>query len=155
EATKTKTAQGGSNKTKSAQGGSNNKRPADGSSGRNVAAKKTKTINPTQAYQTTQASTATAMRKNKGKILQSSLSAVRSLSNSVSLLPSSCTPPEIDPEISIQETQAPQTRDPIPRIHHKSSARVDHDDATIGSVLTALDMREYDLKIRRWARAVA
>ncbi|GJW85876.1 hypothetical protein Tco_0159021 [Tanacetum coccineum] len=69
EATKTKTTEGGSNKTKSAQGGSNNKGPADGSSGRNVAAKKTKTINPTQAYQTTQASTTTAMRKNKGKAI--------------------------------------------------------------------------------------
>nr|GEY64425.1 hypothetical protein [Tanacetum cinerariifolium] len=58
--------------TKTAQGGSNKKRPADGSSGRNVAAKKTKKVIPTQASQTTQASTATVMRKNKGKAIAES-----------------------------------------------------------------------------------
>ncbi|GJS80144.1 mutator type transposase [Tanacetum coccineum] len=69
---KTKTTQGGSNKTKSAQGGSNNKRPSDSLSGRNVVAKKTKIANPTQASQTTQASTSPAMRKNKGKAIADS-----------------------------------------------------------------------------------
>ncbi|GKA62166.1 hypothetical protein Tco_0761685 [Tanacetum coccineum] len=46
-----------------------------GSSGRNVAAKKTKTANstnPTQASQSTQASTSPAMRKNKGKAIADS-----------------------------------------------------------------------------------
>nr|GEV74257.1 hypothetical protein [Tanacetum cinerariifolium] len=44
----------------------------DGSSGRNVSAKKTKTVNPTQACQTTQASTLSAMTKNKGKAIADS-----------------------------------------------------------------------------------
>ncbi|GJS34893.1 RNA-directed DNA polymerase, eukaryota [Tanacetum coccineum] len=47
---------GQATKTKTVQGGSNKKRPADGSSERNVVAKKTKTIIPTQASQTTQES---------------------------------------------------------------------------------------------------
>ncbi|GJS45337.1 mutator type transposase [Tanacetum coccineum] len=61
EATKTK--------TKTAHGGSNKKNPANGLSGRNVAAKKTKTVIPTQASKTTQTSNAAAMRKNKGKAI--------------------------------------------------------------------------------------
>ncbi|GJS45339.1 mutator type transposase [Tanacetum coccineum] len=47
---------GQATKTKTIHGGSNKKRPTYGSSGRNVAAKKTKTIIPTQASRTTQES---------------------------------------------------------------------------------------------------
>ncbi|GKB71194.1 hypothetical protein Tco_0932606 [Tanacetum coccineum] len=63
---------GQATKTKTVQGGSNKKRPADGSSERNVAAKKAKTVIPTQASQTTQASTTSTMRKNKGKAIAES-----------------------------------------------------------------------------------